>query len=164
MFDRAGARKAAPARPAMLVPLHSVLGQRVSYRNICQRPTASKALGKCSISGFPRWSGQTIATTSNRLRDLEEVVLAEEVQRGEGDSPLLLRGDSLGGHTLAARLDLDEYQGVAVARDQVDLAELGAITPREHAQAPAAEEPRGGPLAAVTQQPVPERPHDRSHG
>ena len=77
----------------------------------------------CSIWGSPRSSGQTIATTSNRLRASSSPVLAEEMQRGEGHPALLLRRDGLGGHALAPRLDLDEDQGLAVPRDQVDLAE-----------------------------------------
>src|SRR5262249_41271491 len=91
---------------------------------------------------------------------LEEVVLAEEVQRGECDSALLLPGDRLGRHAPAPRLDLDEDQGLTVARDQVDLAGPRAIAPQQDPQALAAKEPSGQPLATLAQEPIPERPHD----
>src|SRR5262249_45229450 len=98
--------------------------------------------------------------------DLEETVLAEEIERGERDPALLLRGDRLPGHSPASRLDLDEDEGVAIARDQVNLAEPRAVAPDDHSHPLAAEVASGRPLAAVAQPAIPERPHEheRSHG
>ena len=105
------------------------------YRNICQRPTASKALRMCSIRGSRRSSGQTIATTSNRHALLEHPVNPQEVRRGERQASLLLRRHGLGRLALAMRLHLDEDQDLALVRDQVDLAEPVAMAARQDAQA-----------------------------
>src|SRR5690348_17097282 len=70
---------------------------------------------------------------------IEEVVFLEELEGGEGEPALLLGSDGLGGGPRAAGLDLDEDDRVAVARDQVDLAERGPVPAHEDAEAPPAQ-------------------------
>src|SRR5262249_28935070 len=78
--------------------------------------------------------------------DVEQPMLVEEMQRGQRDPALLLPVDGLGGHAASPRLDLDEDQSLAVARDQVDLAGPHAIAPRQDAKPTTAEIAGGGPL------------------
>ena len=74
------------------------------YRNICQRPTASKALRKCSMVGIFSIVGPDDRDNVKPAPLVREIVLAEELNRGIGQSPLLFRRDRLRGSSLTARL------------------------------------------------------------
>ncbi len=134
-----------------------------SYRNICQRPTASKALRMCSIRG-----SLTVIRPDDRhdvepAALLEHPVHPEEVRRGERQPSLLLGRHGLRRYALATRLDLDEDQDLALARDQVDLAEPVAMAASQDAQALPAQVTGGRALTPVAQQPIPECPDFRCH-
>ena len=96
------------------------MDSRKCYRNICQRPTASKALRKCSIVGAVLVVGPDDRHDIEATPHFEHVVSAHELHRNVCQPPLFLRGDSLGGHALPPGLHLDENQRVAITRDQVD--------------------------------------------
>src|SRR4051794_40236268 len=91
----------------------------------------------------------------------EEAVMLEELEGGEGESPLFLGGDGLGGDALPARLDLDEDQGIAVAGDQVDLAARRAIAAQDDPHPLTAQGAGRLTLAAIAEQAAQECTHDR---
>src|SRR6476620_5358235 len=74
----------------------------------------------------------------------EQVVMPQKLERGHAETPLLLRGDCLGGNASASRLDLNEDQRVGLARNQINFTPSRAISAIQDAYTVAAQITSGG--------------------
>jgi len=93
---------------------------------------------------------------------LKQVMALEELERREGQPPLLFHGDGLGRLAAAAGLDFDEDQDIIVAGDQINLSAGGSPAAAEDAHSLFLQEPRRGAFPTIAEQTAQEGPDGRS--
>jgi hypothetical protein len=116
---------------------------------------------------FDRWRSLTVGPDDGDDIEpaslLQEPMSFEKMERGQGQSALLFRGDGFARVAFPTRFDLDEDQHIAISGDQVNFPFVRPVASGEDAKSGSTKETGGLAFSSVAEPTVPEGSDNRIH-